>query len=112
MFLLQFVKCPRDLSRPRLRNRSLRLLRQQRTEGDVFACVSAKLLVPLAAGDRAEALVMGLDRGEFLLDDSVVNRLAVDHQWHAASSAAAPRLAMRFRRQVANELDPTRLFRD
>jgi len=37
---------------------------------------------------------MGLDRGEFLFDDGVVYRLAVDNQWHAASSATNTRLAM------------------
>jgi hypothetical protein len=37
---------------------------------------------------------MGLDRGEFLVDDSVVDCLTVDNQWHAASSAASAALAM------------------
>jgi hypothetical protein len=37
---------------------------------------------------------MGLDRGEFLVDDSVVDCLTVDNQWHAAYSAASAFLAM------------------
>jgi hypothetical protein len=37
---------------------------------------------------------MGLDRGEFLVDDLVADCLAVDNQWHAASSAASAGLAM------------------
>jgi hypothetical protein len=37
---------------------------------------------------------MGLDRGKFLVDDVVADCLAVNNQWHAASSAARAALAM------------------
>jgi hypothetical protein len=37
---------------------------------------------------------MGLDRREFLVDDVVSYCLAVNNQWHAASSAASAALAM------------------
>ena len=94
VFLLEFVKRSGDFFRRRLGNRPLRLLCQQRPEGDVVPRVAAKLTVSLTAGDRAQAFVMGLDRGEFLVDDVVTDCQAVDNQWHAASSAASAVLAM------------------